>query len=310
MDLNSEKDIENLIKNKIQEDTNLDYKTPDFSKGDFNKELAKDVSAMANSDGGIIIYGIQEENHFPKEIMWIEKDEGYCERIAQIINSKIFRKIEDIKIKKILSEDKTKFVIVIEIPKSDVAPHQIHEDSSQRRYYKRHGSITEQMEHYEIEDLFFKRKRPALKIGLRSISKERDKPAFEIYLENEGKVVAEQTYIKLKTPHEWNIDGWLRTEDPYGFPSYEHVLREDLVYPGLKQVIGIIYHPKKFELGLLKLNFVMVCKDMEVLEGEVFVSCEGYQKEIYETSKTPPYSQQMHEYIFSKDNPFKQSQEV
>lgn len=304
MDINSEKDIENLVKNKIQEDTNLDYKTPEFSKRDFNKELAKDVSAMANSDGGVIIYGIQEENHFPKKIIWVEKDEGYCERIEQIINSRIFRKIEGIKVKKILSDDKTKFVIIINIPKSDIAPHQVHEDNNQRRYYKRHGSITEQMEHYEIEDLFFKRKRPALEIGLRNISKERDKPTFEIYLENAGKVVAEQTYIKLKTPYEWNIDGWLRIEDVYGYPSYEHVLRKDLVYPGLKQVVGIIYYPKKFDLGLLKLNFLIVCKDMEVLEGEIFMSCEGKLKVNYEISKTPPYSQQMHEYIFSKNNPF------
>jgi hypothetical protein len=301
MDLKYEKDIENLIENKIQEDTNLDYKTPDFSKGDFNKELAKDVSAMANSDGGTIIYGIQEENHFPKEIIWIKKDEGYCEKIEQIINSKIFRKIEGIKVRKISSEDKTKFVIVVDIPKSDAAPHQIHEDSTQRRYYKRHGSITEQMEHYEIEDLFFKRKRPTLKIGLRNISKERDKPAFEIYLENTGKVVAEQTYIKLKTPSEWEINGWLKIEDAYGYPSYECILREDLVYPELKQVIGIVYHPKKLDLGLLKLNFLIVCRDMEILEGEIFISCEGNLKVNYEAPKTPPFSQQMHEYIFSKE---------
>lgn len=304
MDLNSEKDLNNLIKNKIQEDTNIDYKSPDFSKGDFNKELAKDVSAMANSDGGVIIYGIQEEDHFPKEIVWIEKDEGYCERIEQIINSKIFRKIEGIKVRRILSDDTSKFVIVIDIPKSDIAPHQVHEDSKQRKYYKRHGSITEQMEHYEIEDLFFKRKRPSLKIGLRSISNEGDKPALEIYLENVGKVVAEQTYIKLKTPSGWNIDGWLRTEDVYGYPSYEHVLREDLVYPELKQVVGILYFPKKFEFGLLKLNFLIVCRDMEVLEGEIFISCEGKLKVTYEIPKTHPYSQQMHEYIFTKDNPF------
>lgn len=306
MDINSEKDIENLIKNKIQEDTNLDYKTPEFSKGDFNKELAKDVSAMANSDGGIIIYGIQEEDYFPKKIMWIENDEGYCERIEQIINSRIFRKIEGIKVRKILSDDKTKFLIVINIPKSDIAPHQVHENNNQRRYYKRHGSITEQMEHYEIEDLFFKRKRPALEICLRNISKERDKPAFEIYLENAGKVVAEQTYIKLKTPPEWNISGWLKTEDVYGRPSYEHVLREDLVYPGLKQVVGIIYHPKKLEFGLLKLNFVIVCKDMEVLEGEIFTDDEGKQKVTYDGIKTHPYSQNTGDYMFSKNNPFTQ----
>jgi len=31
-------------------------------------EISKDVSAFANSDGGTIIYGIEEEGHLPKRI--------------------------------------------------------------------------------------------------------------------------------------------------------------------------------------------------------------------------------------------------
>jgi len=308
--IENEKDLDNLIKSKIQEDTNLDYKSPNFSKSDFNEELVKDVSAMANSDGGTIIYGVREENHFPKEIVWIEKDEGYKERIEQTISSKIFRRLENTKVRKILSEDKKKFVIVIDIPKSDIAPHQVHLDSKQRRYFKRHGSITEQMEHYEIEDLFFKRKRPLLQISLIDISEGRDKPAYEIYLENIGKVVAEQTYVKLMIPSEYQISNWEKTKDyPQGYSSYETTLKDTLVYPSLSMLIGIIYHPKKFDFGILKLNFLVVCKDMEVLEGEIFIDCEKSLKVTYEGAKTIPYSQQIGDYIFSKDRPFKLRQE-
>ena len=55
--------LENLIKNGIEEDQHLDYK----SKIDKNNaEIAKDISSFANSDGGNIIYGIVEEKHKPK----------------------------------------------------------------------------------------------------------------------------------------------------------------------------------------------------------------------------------------------------
>ena len=303
MEIKSKDDLDNLVKNEVEENTNLEYKDPDSLNK--NNEIAKDISAMANSNGGIIIYGLCEENrdHKPTKIKWLN-DPQKKEKIEQVLQSSVTPKL-NLNMTIIENpENKKEFVLVVEVPKSDSAPHQDHFDKDKRVYWRRNGYTTRQMEHYEIEDLFFKRKRPSLNIGLRSISNERDKPAFEIYLENVGKVVAEQTYIKLKTPSGWNIDGWLRTEDVYGYPSYEHILREDLVYPGLKQVVGIIYFPKKFELGLLKLNFLIVCRDMEVLEGEIFISYEGNLKVTYEIPKTHPYSQQMHDYIFSKNNPF------
>lgn len=304
MDIESEEDLNNLITNSVCEDTNIDYKLPVFSNKNFNKELAKDVSAMANSDGGNTVYGIEEKDHFPKKIVWIEKDEGYIEKIAQIISSKIFDKIEGVKIKKILSDDKKRFVIVVSIPKSENPPHQVHRDSNQRRYYKRNGSTTREMEHYEIKSSFFTHQKPILEIGFRDISETRDKPAFEIYLENIGKVVADQTYIKLMIPSEYRINGWEKTKDyPQGFSSYEHTLKDTLLYPRLRCAIGTIYHPQKLEFGGLKINFLMVCRDMEILEGGLYIDCEGKMEVNYEASKTRPYTLRIDQVIFN-DNPF------
>ena len=57
--------LQNLIDNKIEENLNLDYKACGSIERSENKtnEISKDVSAFANSDGGIIIYGI-----YPKEV--------------------------------------------------------------------------------------------------------------------------------------------------------------------------------------------------------------------------------------------------
>ena len=61
----SEADITALIHGKAEESIHLDFKAAE-SLGDSNpkkNEIAKDVSAFANSDGGIIIYGISEQDH-------------------------------------------------------------------------------------------------------------------------------------------------------------------------------------------------------------------------------------------------------
>ena len=143
-------DLKLLIKNEVQENIHLDYK--DSRAIDKNKrhEIAKDASAFANSDGGILIYGIREEEHLPIEI-----DQGVDHRIftrewlEEVITSNITPIIDELKIIQIpLSETNSAFAI--QIPKSYRAPHQ---DQSSKRYFKRYNFKSQPMENYEINDV-------------------------------------------------------------------------------------------------------------------------------------------------------------
>lgn len=55
-------DLQKLIQNEIEESTVLEYKGS-FAKQNpkWKEELAKDISALANSNGGTIIFGIREK---------------------------------------------------------------------------------------------------------------------------------------------------------------------------------------------------------------------------------------------------------
>jgi len=53
-------DVQQLIDHSIGESVILEYKREHTSN---SKELAKDISAMANSEGGIIIYGLDENKN-------------------------------------------------------------------------------------------------------------------------------------------------------------------------------------------------------------------------------------------------------
>jgi len=74
------KKVKSFIENKIEENLNLDYKASGSLQRNDKKtnEISKDVSAFANSDGGIIIYGIKEDQinrHLPESIDPINRNE-------------------------------------------------------------------------------------------------------------------------------------------------------------------------------------------------------------------------------------------
>lgn len=153
-----EQDIQRLISDQLEENSYLDYKSDiDFSeKG--KKELAKDISAFANSSGGVIIYGIEEEKNKDGIPLPVEPIKGIessieRERIENVILNNISPKVQ-LEIKRIqLSSDSSKSVFVILIPQSLQAPHMVTK-SGDNRYYKRVNFSSIPMEEYEVRDLF------------------------------------------------------------------------------------------------------------------------------------------------------------
>ncbi len=142
-------DLKALIANKIQENIHLDYKaSPALSKKNLN-EIAKDVSAFANSDGGVIIYGVKENGQIPEALdQGVRNTEINREWIENILNSNISPKIPNLKIVQIpKTTDSSYFVLII--PKSYYGPHQ----APSKHYFKRYNFSSCPMEHYEIEDL-------------------------------------------------------------------------------------------------------------------------------------------------------------
>ena len=109
MDISSLQDLQLYIDNEIEESTELEYKSmikvPNkIDRDKWKKELAKDVSDMANSNGGRIIYGIQEkcadDRSIPGKLTPIAKSEMDKDTLAQLVYAHITPKIEGLSIKK------------------------------------------------------------------------------------------------------------------------------------------------------------------------------------------------------------------
>ena len=158
----TENKILNFIGSEIEESLSLEYKSAEaLGRSDYHKtEITKDVSAMANSAGGIIVYGIREHSdperrHLPEKITPVNRTEFPREWIEQVINS-IRPRIEGIVIHSVnLGSDENEAVYVIEIPQSHTA-HQ----ANNHRYYKRFNFQSVPMEDYEIRDVLFREQIP------------------------------------------------------------------------------------------------------------------------------------------------------
>jgi len=188
--------LQNLIENQIEESLHLDYKASGAlaKQNDKTTEISKDVSAMANSDGGILIYGIREDEnnrHLPKEIDSIKRKDFPKEWLEQIIQEKIQPRIDGIKIYSI-SIDIENVVYVVQIPKSNTA-HQ----AADKKYYKRFNFLSTAMYDYEIRDIFNRAKNPQIELEFKYVHKNDE---LLIIASNQGIVFAKYLNIKIRLP--------------------------------------------------------------------------------------------------------------
>lgn len=145
-----------MVRDAVQENIHLDYKS---SKALHNQrardDLAKDVSAFANSDGGLLIYGVEERDHLPLRIdQGVEDATVSREWIESAVTTGINPRVEDVRILS-LPVLSGRSLYVIEVQKSFRGPHQ----ASDKRYYKRHNFKSQPMEDYEINDVRGRRRR-------------------------------------------------------------------------------------------------------------------------------------------------------
>lgn len=162
----TEEDMLSLIASGEKESITLDYKSCDaLAQSDGKKnELSKDASAFANSAGGTLLYGMIEDGHVPVRI-----DGGFDrtvitkEWIEQVINSRIQRRIDGVRINQIELPKSApgRVAYAVHVPQSARAPHQ----AGDKRFYKRFNFESVPMEEYEIRDVARRLESPDLEIS-------------------------------------------------------------------------------------------------------------------------------------------------
>jgi hypothetical protein len=199
-----EDDLKELINSKTEESINIEFKASgalSMSSG-AKKEISKDVSSFANSDGGIISYGINEENHVASSFSFIDGNLFTKEWLENVISSNIQQPIRGLLIYPVRVGGKIEqTVYVVKIPRSDNAPHM----NSDKKYYRRYNFQSVPMEEYEIRNLYLTEGDGELYFNNITVKlMEQTDEEFEFYIEmtviNEGHKVANnyKAFVEIK----------------------------------------------------------------------------------------------------------------
>ena len=276
--ITSIEDVNALIVAGVEESTTLEYKSEiDISNAKWKGEMAKDVSAMANANGGIIIYGVKEfdeedRRHIPSHITPLDTTKVSKETIAQVISTNITPKIKGLEISCFVV-DKAKpneVIYIVTIPQS----HTAHQNLKTKRYYKRYSTIVNPMEDYEIRDIMNRNIHPdiTLDFEFRYITKQElywTQPTYNPLL---GPPIPAQPQVVNRTILVLNC-----------IPRNIGTIVAEHVHYFIKLPRNIIASGQEFDIAEVKDDFVIMRREnlyCDILEGSTFTNIRYGQPRI------------------------------
>jgi len=131
------------------------------------EEAAKDIAAMANEQGGVIVYGVEEKKQGqvrtagPVESGFDPAGQVNREWLVQTMNAHIRPPLGELDAKHVIVDEATgSFAMVVFVPQAIGGARQT-EDG---RYWRRYAHGREYMSHQEIEDVRNRARRPELEL--------------------------------------------------------------------------------------------------------------------------------------------------
>lgn len=195
-------DVKKFIETHPEENLHLEFKGGAFFEANKKDALTAAVTSFANSDGGLLIIGVGEKKEdgrsYGANIDGVENDTKHSkEALENILISSISPKIDFLKILRL--EDNGKSVFILEIPKSERAPHM----ASDHRYYKRLNFGKIPMENYEVEDYMLGRKKtPKLTakfiLSNGSVQDNFLRFSMDVQIRNLGRIMAKYVLLVLE----------------------------------------------------------------------------------------------------------------
>lgn len=207
-----ESDLLELITTRREESVGLDFKAADSLQDNdrAKRDISKDVSAFANSAGGVIVYGIaesEEEPHYAESVSPIDPSRFSKEWLENVISSRIQPRLDGVLINpvELRSTSPGEIAYVVVVPQGWTA-HQ----ASDKKYYKRFNFKSEPMEDYEVRQTMARAARPAYEVELEAREKSSDQEMlrlrFSAVLQNVSGIVGHDVSVVVFLPKEFIAD--------------------------------------------------------------------------------------------------------
>lgn len=146
-------DVRTLIENRVPEGLHLDYRETPYGDGpDEKREMLRDISALANAEGGYLVLGIREDGTGqPAELLPFNDPERVCQSISEDCQGTIRDRIQGLQIRA-FETGFSQGVVVISVPFSDLRPHMV-ALADRTDFYRRHDADNRPMTFGEIRGM-------------------------------------------------------------------------------------------------------------------------------------------------------------
>ena len=151
----SEREILELIEGQVPEGLRIEYKSELYGATDAEKrEFLKDISAFANSRGGHLVIGINENAGVATVLTGLQNlnPDTELQRLEQIASSGLEPRISGLRMKAILL-DNGHHVLIVRVPRGWNSPHRVIAHGS-NRFYIRHSAGIHEPNVEELRTLF------------------------------------------------------------------------------------------------------------------------------------------------------------
>ena len=254
--------VSRYVESRAEESLVLDFKTiskADLSNAEDRRNFAIALSGFANSSGGLIVWGVdarKDSGQGPDvatALRAIDDLPMLVSRINDLTGSSVSPINERVRTKTMEDSAGCGYAVTI-VPESDLGPHMA--QNREGRYYKRSGSSFYQMEHFDLADMFGRRRRPLLHAvvkltgqrgGSRSSAGAEHVNAIAVFLRNAGRGSARNLFVRVSV----NRPFWISSSGPEpdgrgGLSRFSEVSDTELIlrgdsrmalHPGLEQAV-------------------------------------------------------------------------
>jgi len=282
-------DIEQFVQSKQEETLHLEFKSvtrSDLSSRDDKHNLAAALSGFANSDGGLIVWGVDARKNDDeldcavalKEITGVA---AFTSRLNELTGEAVLPRIDGVRHRPLARPNGNGFAVTL-IPESDAGPHmaKLGED----RYFKRSGTSFYRMEHFDVADMFGRRRRPKLAVTTRIVGIA-DGARIVLGIRNDGRSSASAPYLAFDAPmpfrrDEYGLDG-NRNEGmrrlPFTGQDLPFRYGEDssfVIHPGIVHEVAAIslgFTPRNLPTSDVHINYAICAEDVALEVGTVVV---------------------------------------
>lgn len=285
-------EVNDFVTRGQEENLHLDFKLvkgPSLSSSDDRRNFACSISGFANSSGGLVIWGVDARKNADGvdcavALKPIDQVALLLGRLNSLTGEAVDPSVAGIRHRVIEMAEGRGLVITL-VPESETGPHMA--KLGENRYYKRSGDSFYKMEHYDIADMFGKRRKPKLTVFYRVVGVGTH-AEVHLGLRNDGRATARAPFFAFESTgtlqrSRHGLDGngnegltWLRTANSglqwaYG-GGMDFALHPAMAHEVACLSLGI--PERSVPKENVTVRYAVACEDQPLERGELVIPIE------------------------------------